>query len=65
MLWKTLLAAVSGELSQELSHEHAERPQQGLDNTLIDGQELRPTRGDVRCLERLGGLLKFYYRDAA
>ena len=22
-------------------------------------------QGDVRCRERLGGLLKFYYRDAA
>jgi hypothetical protein len=38
-----------------LAHYHAERPHQGLDNTLIDGHKLRPKRGDVRCRERLGG----------
>lgn len=48
-----------------LSHYHGERPHQGLDNSLIDGHELRPRRGEVQCRERLGGLLKFYFRHAA
>lgn len=43
----------------------AQRPHQGLDNSLIDDDEQRPKRGDVQCRERLGGLLKYYFRDAA
>jgi hypothetical protein len=45
---------------------HSERNHQGLDNTVIDG--IFPATdgvGPVACRERLGGLLKFYYREAA
>ena len=49
-------------------HYHEERPHQGLDNELIAPQRTAPTVigiGHVKCRERLGGLLKFYYRQAA
>ena len=48
-----------------LAHYHGERNHQGLDNRLIEDGERRPKRGGVQCRERLGGLLKYYYRDAA
>src|SRR5262245_15978427 len=48
-----------------MDHYHEERPHQGLGDELIapKATSLRP--GDVRCRERLGGVLKFYYREAA
>jgi putative transposase len=62
--------------SQFRDHYHLERPHQGLDNELIekppakDGKKIieepdtiRLT--DIRCHERLGGLLKSYSRKAA
>jgi hypothetical protein len=48
-----------------MDHYHEERPHQGLDNELISPKATSRRRGDVRCRERLGGLLKFYYREAA
>jgi transposase InsO family protein len=49
-----------------LSHFHAERNHQGLDNRLIEpGEEVGRTTGDVSCRERLGGLLRYYHRKAA
>ncbi len=45
---------------------HHERNHQGLGNRLIDpGDEISSTDGVVSCRERLGGLLKYYYRKAA
>ena len=47
-------------------HYHRERNHQGLDNQLIEpGEEIAYTGGKVACGERLGGMLKYYYRDAA
>jgi len=47
-------------------HYHRERNHQGLDNKLIDPDEMvGHTRGEVQCRQRLGGLLKYYYRSAA
>ena len=49
-----------------LDHYHEERNHQGLDNQIIQaGNEVGRTEGDVACRERLGGLLRYYYRDAA
>jgi transposase InsO family protein len=49
-----------------VDHYHEERPHQGLGNALIaDPKATVVGRGSVRCHERLGGLLKFYYRTAA
>ena len=49
-----------------LAHFHAERNHQGLQNALIDpGDEVGQVVGKIKCHERLGGLLKYYYRAAA
>ena len=49
-----------------MEHYHTERPHQGLGNRrIIEPAEPRPTEGPVLCRERLGGLLKSYYRQAA
>ena len=46
-------------------HYHEERPHQGLDNELIAPTTTVIGTGQMKCRERLGGLLKFYYREAA
>jgi transposase InsO family protein len=46
-------------------HYHEERPHQGLDNELIAPTTTMIGTGRTKCRERLGGLLKFYYREAA
>ena len=47
-------------------HFHRERNHQGLDNRLIDpGDEVGRRMGDVEHRDRLGGLLRYYYRKAA
>ena len=49
-----------------LVHYHIERNHQGLDNTIIDpAEEVGSSQGEVKCRERLGGTLRYYYRDAA
>jgi transposase InsO family protein len=51
---------------QFVEHYHQERNHQGLANSLIEsGDEVGRGREAVRCRESLGGLLKYYYRDAA
>jgi putative transposase len=47
-------------------HYHAERNHQGLGNRLINaGTEVGRRAGAVHCRERLGGILRYYYRPAA
>jgi putative transposase len=47
-------------------HYHLERNQQGLENRLIDCRRRDRTQpGDIRRRERLGGVLNYYYREAA
>ncbi len=49
-----------------LDHYHAERDHQGLENKLIQlADEVGSDVGAIDCRERLGGLLKYYYRKAA
>ena len=49
-----------------LAHYHAERNHQGLSNQVIEpGDEVGAVVGKIECRERLGGLLKYYYRRAA
>jgi hypothetical protein len=49
-----------------LAHYHAERNHQALGNRLIDpGEEVGRTTGEVAFRERLGGILRYYYRKAA
>src|SRR3989454_318442 len=49
-----------------LSHYHAERNHQGLDNQLITPEpEVGRASGPVKRRKRLGGMLSYYYREAA
>ena len=49
-----------------LEHYHQERNHQGLDNRLIaPGEEVGRKDGAVVCRQRLGGMLRYYYRNAA
>jgi transposase InsO family protein len=48
-----------------IDHYHEERPHQGLDNELIAPKTTVIGTGPITCRERLGGLLKFYDREAA
>jgi transposase InsO family protein len=59
--------ALQRALTEYVGHYHAERPHQGKGNvgliSVVDHSRRRT--GPLRCRERLGGLLKYYHRDAA
>ena len=48
-------------------HYHVERPHQGKGNVILipTVPHMPRSHGPLRCRERLGGLLKYYYREAA
>ena len=48
-----------------MHHYHEERPHQGLGNKLLAPKTTVIGTGPIECRERLGGLLRFYYREAA
>jgi hypothetical protein len=49
-----------------LQHFQAERDHQGIGNRLIEpGEDVDLQYGDIPCRERLGGMLQYYYREAA
>jgi hypothetical protein len=53
-------------LSDYVDHFHAERNHQGKGNVLLFPLTTdRQREGPVRCRERLGGLLRYYHREAA
>jgi hypothetical protein len=53
-------------VSEFMEHYHRERNHQGLGNRLIEATlASAPNAGPIKCRERLGGVLNFYYRDAA
>ena len=53
-------------IRQDLAHYHTERNHQGLGNQLITPEPERRDQGSVVVRrDRLGGLLCYYYRDAA
>jgi hypothetical protein len=53
-------------VEQFLIHYHGERAHQGLDHQLLEpGPEVGQREGAIACRERLGGLLKYYHRQAA
>ena len=61
-------ARFAGRMVKILECTHGERNHQGKGNVvLFPGSEMATTkRGpSIRCRERLGGLLKYYYRKAA
>ena len=57
--------ALQTALRAYVEHFHGERNHQGKGNLLLFPCEEMGQHGPVRCRERLGGLLKFYYRPAA
>ena len=49
-----------------VAHYHYERNHQGLDNRLIISRNVTPTKtGTIQTRRRLGGMLNYYYREAA
>ena len=54
--------------SNYVLHFHGERNHQGKGNVILFPQpadRIGESTGEIRTRERLGGLLKFYYREAA
>ena len=48
------------------AHYHGERNHQGIDNRLIEpGGREASASGSIECVQRLGGMLRFYHRAAA
>ncbi len=59
-------ASLRNAVGQYLAHYHGERNHQGLENKIIDpGEEVGQVAGKIERRERLGGMLNYYYRDAA
>jgi putative transposase len=53
-------------VSEYLFHFHTERNHQGLENRIIEpGDEVGKAQGEIDCCNRLGGILRYYYRKAA
>jgi putative transposase len=52
--------------AQFVLHYHQERNHQGLDNKIIRPEfSPLPSTGPIRCRKPLGGMLNYYYREAA
>jgi putative transposase len=52
-------------IREYMVHYHAERPHQGLDGRMIQPANDHAADGPLVRRERLGGLLNYYYREAA
>ena len=52
-------------IREYMSHYHIERPHQGLGGVFLQPANDQATGGPVMRRERLGGLLNYYYREAA
>jgi len=49
-----------------IRHHHKKRNHQGLANRIIEpDDEVEQKTGEIECRKRLGGILRYYYRDAA
>ena len=59
-------SALRNAVENFLVHYHTERPHQGLDHKILQpGDEVGQQVGTIECRERLGGMLKYYYRETA
>lgn len=59
-------ASLRRAIKEFLEFYHRERNHQGLSNRLIDpSEEVGVTEGSIACRQRLGGMLRYYYRQAA
>ncbi len=56
-------ASLRRAISESLNHYHTERAHQDLGNEPLENCE-GTQQGEIRCRERLGGILKHYYRAA-
>ncbi len=52
-------------IREYMDHYHVERPHQGLDGAFIQPANDHAAAGPLARRERLGGLLNYYYREAA
>jgi putative transposase len=53
-------------ISEFILHYHMERNHQGLQNKIIRPEFPEfPSHGPINCRERLGGMLRYYHREAA
>jgi hypothetical protein len=52
-------------IREYLEHYHSERNHQGLENQLLEANGDIGQSGQLQQRERLGGMLRYYYRDAA
>ena len=53
-------------IASHVDHYHRERHHQGIGRATIDpGPEVNLSEGRLVCRKRLGGLLNYYYREAA
>ena len=55
-------SALRRAIGEYLNHYHAKRAHQGIGNVPLNAGAVG--EGDVQCQERLGGILKHYYRAA-
>ena len=59
-------ASLRRAVTSYLLYFHAERNHQGLNNQIIEpGNEVGSLAGKIECHERIGGMLRYYYRRAA
>ena len=59
-------ASLRRALRAYVAHYHAERNHQGVGNRLLEPlAKVGSTNDPIHCRERLGGMLNFYYREAA
>ena len=59
-------ASLRKAISEFVAHYHRERNHQGLGNRLIIAPQAEvPIQGAIRRRSRLGGMLNYYYRQAA
>jgi putative transposase len=59
-------ASLRRALTEYVAHYHAERNHQGVSNRLLEPlAEVSSTNDPTHCREWLGGMLNFYYREAA
>ena len=59
-------ASLRRALREYVAHYHTERNHQGVGNRLLEPHAMsRSSDVPIKCRERLGGMLNFYYREAA
>jgi putative transposase len=65
--WLVLLGEAHLRLAvrEYVAHYNRERPHQGLGGKFIEAPANENRAGQIECSQRLGGLLRYYHRNAA